>query len=144
MAAEIAGYMNNFCRHFVALLSLAAELDDISEPVIIRGSIRLWIHFGGPLLPTDYKINFAVLIFAVLVVAGPVSAQIPSPKPAPLAPVGVGGCSVQKGCSELAPDMIQSALGASPLEQNLRYLTDTIGGRVTGSPAADRAVGWAV
>jgi hypothetical protein len=40
--------------------------------------------------------------------------------------------------------MIQSALGASPLEQNLRYLTDVIGGRVTGSPAADRAVGWAV
>ena len=96
------------------------------------------------MLPTDYKINFAVLIFAVLVLAGPASAQIPPPKPAPLAPVGVGGCSVQKGCSELAPDMIQSALGASPLEQNLRYLTDTIGGRVTGSPAADRAVGWAV
>jgi carboxypeptidase Q len=40
--------------------------------------------------------------------------------------------------------MIQSALGASPLEENLRYLTDSIGGRVTGSPEADRAVGWAV
>jgi hypothetical protein len=40
--------------------------------------------------------------------------------------------------------MIQSALGASPLEENLRYLTDTIGGRVTGSPAADRAAKWAV
>jgi carboxypeptidase Q len=96
-------------------------------------------------LPAHYKIYFAILIFAVLVVAGPTSAQIPPPKPAPLAPpVGSGGCSVQKGCSELAPDMIRSALGASPLEQNLRYLTDTIGGRVTGSAAADRAVGWAV
>jgi carboxypeptidase Q len=92
-----------------------------------------------------YKFIFAVLIFAVLVDAGPASGQIPPPRPAPLAPpAGSGGCSVQKGCSELAPDMIQSALGASPLEQNLRYLTDTIGGRVTGSPAADRAVGWAV
>jgi hypothetical protein len=40
--------------------------------------------------------------------------------------------------------MIQSALGASPLEENLRYLTDTIGGRVTGTPAADRAARWAV
>lgn len=40
--------------------------------------------------------------------------------------------------------MIQSALGASPLEENLRYLTDNIGGRMTGSPEADRAVGWAV
>jgi hypothetical protein len=40
--------------------------------------------------------------------------------------------------------MEQTALGASPLEENLRYLSDSIGGRVTGSPAADRAVGWAV
>jgi hypothetical protein len=40
--------------------------------------------------------------------------------------------------------MIQSAMGVSPLEENLRYLTDAIGGRITGSPAADRAVGWAV
>jgi hypothetical protein len=40
--------------------------------------------------------------------------------------------------------MIKSALGTSPLEENLRYLTDTIGGRVTGTPEADRAVGWAV
>jgi carboxypeptidase Q len=92
-----------------------------------------------------YRINNAVLLFAVLVVTGPLSAQIPPSKPAPLSPpVGSGGCSVQKGCSELAPDMIQRALGASPLEQNLRYMTDTIGGRVTGSPVAERAVGWAV
>jgi hypothetical protein len=59
-------------------------------------------------------------------------------------PQGVGGCSVGKPCAELAPAMIQRALGPSPLEENLRYLTDTIGGRVTGSPEADRAVSWAV
>jgi len=59
-------------------------------------------------------------------------------------PSGTGGCSVGKSCAELAPSMMQSALGPSPLEENLRYLTDTIGGRVTGSPEADRAVGWAV
>jgi hypothetical protein len=40
--------------------------------------------------------------------------------------------------------MIQGALGESPLEENLRYLTDTIGGRVTGTPAAHRAALWAV
>jgi len=40
--------------------------------------------------------------------------------------------------------MIQSALGSSPLEENLRILTDAIGGRVTGTPAADRAAEWAV
>ncbi len=35
-------------------------------------------------------------------------------------------------------------MGASPLEENLRNLSDSIGGRVTGTPAADRATGWAV
>ncbi len=40
--------------------------------------------------------------------------------------------------------MIQSAEGPSPLAENLRHLTDEIGGRVSGSPAADKAVGWGV
>jgi hypothetical protein len=40
--------------------------------------------------------------------------------------------------------MMQSALGASPLEKNVSYLTDTIGRRVTGSPEAMRAVSWSV
>ena len=75
------------------------------------------------------------------------SAQIPPLKPPPFAtqvPQGFGACSVEKSCADLAPQMIQSALGPSPLAENLRYLTDTIGGRVTGTPAADRAADWAV
>jgi hypothetical protein len=40
--------------------------------------------------------------------------------------------------------MMQSALGASPLEENLRYLTTSLRGGITGSPKAERAVGWAV
>src|SRR5580700_11228560 len=72
-------------------------------------------------------------------------AQLPPTKPAPLqVPAGEGTCSVEKSCDDLAPAMIQSALGPSPLEENLRYLTDSVGGRMTGSPAADRAAGWAV
>ncbi len=59
-------------------------------------------------------------------------------------PQGTGACSVEKSCADLAPLMIRSALGPSPLEENLRTLTDSIGGRVTGSPAAARAVAWAV
>src|SRR5271154_6342406 len=73
--------------------------------------------------------------------------QIIPTKPAPLAPQvpqGTGVCSVAKSCAELAPAMIQAALGPSPLEDNLRYLADTIGGRVTGSPAAHQAAAWAV
>ena len=51
------------------------------------------------------------------------------PKP----PVGSGGCSVTAPtCADVAPGIIQSALGPSPLEGNLRYLTDVIGGRVEG------------
>ena len=74
-------------------------------------------------------------------------AQIPPVKPAPLSqqvPQGSGACSVEKSCADLAPAMIQSAMGPSPLEENLRYLTDTIGGRVTGTPSADRAADWGV
>jgi hypothetical protein len=59
-------------------------------------------------------------------------------------PNGAGACTVGKSCAELVPAMMQGALGASPLEENLRYLTTTLGGRVTGSPKAERAVGWAV
>jgi carboxypeptidase Q len=54
------------------------------------------------------------------------------------------GCSLQKSCAELAPEMIQSALGPSPLEENLRHLTLVIGGRISGSAANEKAVAWAV
>lgn len=53
------------------------------------------------------------------------------------------GCSLQKSCAELAPAMIQSALGPSPLESNLRYLTSSVGGRMTGTVANEKAVAWA-
>jgi carboxypeptidase Q len=74
-------------------------------------------------------------------------AQIPLAEPAPLSPqvpAGSGGCSVEKSCADLAPAIIDSALGASPLRENLRYLTDVIGGRVTGSHAASLAATWSV
>ena len=59
-------------------------------------------------------------------------------------PNGAGACTVGKSCAELVPTMMQSALGASPLEENLRYLTTTLLGRVTGSSKAERELGWAV
>src|SRR2546422_10630969 len=42
------------------------------------------------------------------------------------------------------PKIVANALGPSPLEENLRRLTDEVGGRMTGSPAVSRAVAWAV
>ncbi|HXO31149.1 MAG TPA: M20/M25/M40 family metallo-hydrolase [Candidatus Acidoferrales bacterium] len=40
--------------------------------------------------------------------------------------------------------VIQAALRPSPIESNLRHLTDEIGGRVPGTPAMQRAVDWGV
>lgn len=40
--------------------------------------------------------------------------------------------------------LIQDALKPSPIEHNLRRLTDEIGGRVPGTPAMERAVAWGV
>jgi len=40
--------------------------------------------------------------------------------------------------------IIQTALQSSPLENNLRRLTDEIGGRVPGTPAMQHAVQWGV
>jgi carboxypeptidase Q len=91
------------------------------------------------------NLGATLILSAVILFPFGTFAQIPPMKPPPLqVPTGTGTCSVEKSCDDLAPAMIQSALGPSPLEENLRYLSDTIGGRVTGSPAADRAVGWAV
>ena len=92
-------------------------------------------------------VKLLTVVHLLLLLAFAASAQIPPVKPAPLSqqvPQGSGACSLQKSCADLAPGMIQSALGPSPLEENLRYLSDTIGGRVTGTPAADRAADWAV
>src|SRR5580704_7783663 len=41
-----------------------------------------------------------------------------------------------------ANQVIQAALQPSPLEENLRRLTDEIGGRVPGTPAMQHAVQW--
>jgi hypothetical protein len=43
-----------------------------------------------------------------------------------------------------ADTLIKEALKPSPIGQNLEQLTDAIGGRVTGTPAMDKAVQWSV
>src|ERR1700738_861752 len=40
--------------------------------------------------------------------------------------------------------IIREALKPSPMESNLRHLTDEIGGRVPGTPAMQRAVEWGI
>ncbi len=43
-----------------------------------------------------------------------------------------------------ATRIVASALGPSPLEENLRRLTDEIGGRMSGTPAMRKAVVWGI
>ncbi len=88
----------------------------------------------------------AITLLGCAILAVVAAAQFPSaPKPLePKMPQGVGGCTINKPCAAVAPDIIKKALGPSPVESNLRQLTDVVGGRVTGSPAADKAIDWAV
>ncbi|MGH9780277.1 MAG: M20/M25/M40 family metallo-hydrolase, partial [Candidatus Acidiferrales bacterium] len=93
-----------------------------------------------------FTFRSAIIVLSCAMLAPVVSAQFPpAHKPLePKMPQGVGGCVINKPCAQVAPDIIKKALGPSALESNLRQLTDVIGGRVTGSPAADKAVDWAV
>jgi carboxypeptidase Q len=75
------------------------------------------------------------------------SAQLktdPLGKPLP----GIQGeaCSATEtsSCAEAAAKILPQVMGPSPLVENLRRLTDEVGGRVTGSPEMAKAVDWAV
>jgi carboxypeptidase Q len=78
------------------------------------------------------------------------SAQIPAVKPDSLRPgqaaPGAAGCSATEAssCAQAAAKITPIVMGESPLEENLRRLTDGIGGRVTGSPEMAKAVEWGV
>ena len=77
------------------------------------------------------------------------SAQLPPAKD-PLRSAQSGqsaaACSATdaSSCAQAAAKILPQVMGPSPMEENLRRLTDEIGGRVTGSPEMAKAVGWAV
>jgi len=90
----------------------------------------------------------ALFIAALL----PAAAQLPPAQSDPLARMRAAAaqnpgstCSVTDAslCAEASPKIIANALGPSPLYENLRRLTDEIGGRQTGTPAMARAITWA-
>jgi carboxypeptidase Q len=92
------------------------------------------------------------LLATLFLAAASAAAQISPPEPDPLARMRQAAAANSQTCSEselsacaqAAPKIISNALGASPLAENLRRLTDEIGGRLTGSPAMAKAVEWAV
>ena len=77
------------------------------------------------------------------------SAQLPPPKD-PLTPTqsaqSAAACSATdaSSCAQSAAKILPQVMGPSPMEENLRRLTDEIGGRVTGSPQMAKAIEWAV
>jgi carboxypeptidase Q len=78
------------------------------------------------------------------------AAQLPPAKTDPLGkPVpGIQGvaCSATEtsSCAEAAAKILPQVMGPSPMAENLRRLTDEVGGRVTGSPEMAKAVDWAL
>ncbi|HET7151600.1 MAG TPA: hypothetical protein VFI60_09325, partial [Candidatus Acidoferrum sp.] len=92
--------------------------------------------------------RFLISWLPYLLVAFSVAAQLP-PVKNPLAPAqnpAAVGCSAAdaSSCAQIAAKLQPIILGPSPMEENLRRLTDEIGGRVTGSPQMAKAVDWAV
>ena len=89
---------------------------------------------------------FLLLSFVALMPS--LKAQIPAAKQSPLVPAQTtqAGCSATaaSSCAEAAAKILPIVMRASPLEENLRRLTDEIGGRVTGSPEMAKAVEWGV
>ena len=92
------------------------------------------------------KFLFLTALFPYLFAASS-SAQLP-PAKNPLAPAqnAPAACSVTdaSSCAQVAAKLLPIVMGPSPMEENLRRLTDEIGGRVTGSQEMAKAVEWAV
>jgi carboxypeptidase Q len=96
----------------------------------------------------------ALLIISIftLTLAAPTRAQIPQSNPptetdplhrAQTTPSAACTTDASSSCAEVAAKILPLILGSSPIQENLRRLTDEIGGRVTGSPSMERAVQWA-
>jgi carboxypeptidase Q len=79
-----------------------------------------------------------------------VFAQLPPAKTDVLRPPqgapGAAACSATdaSSCAQAAAKIIPIVMGDSPLQENLRKLTDEVGGRVSGSPEMAKAVEWGV
>ena len=91
----------------------------------------------GALLITSFLLCFTT----------PCRAQLPPLKSDPLSKSSSSAqaCSASEAsCAEVAAKVLPQVMGPSPMEENLRRLTDEIGGRVTGSPEMAKAIDWAL
>ena len=95
-------------------------------------------------------IFLSLLLFSLSICPPPAQAQLPQATKDPLSPTqgatAQPGCSVTESssCAQAAAKLLPIVMGSSPMEENLRRLTDEIGGRVTGTPEMAKAVEWGV
>ncbi len=96
-----------------------------------------------------YVENFFAAVLLSFSASLPAWAQLPPTKDS-LGPAqsaqSAAACSATdaSSCAQAAAKILPLVMGPSPMEENLRRLTDEIGGRVSGSPEMSRAVEWAV
>src|ERR1700722_3880012 len=94
--------------------------------------------------------SWSLLILLAGVPTPALLAQLPPVKIDPLraqqAGKGTAACSAieTSSCAEAAAKLLPLILGDSPMIDNLRRLTEEIGGRVTGTPEMAKAVEWGV
>jgi hypothetical protein len=127
-------------RARVVLRYIQLFVTDMSAE-LVYGESRI---AGHPL--TASKLPQAAMIACLLLCPSALPAQIPPLQPPPLQPPSGGEvCSVEKSCAELAPEMIRSALGPSPLEANLHHLADLNRAHAASSAATiHNTVAWAI
>src|SRR5260370_122536 len=95
-------------------------------------------------------IFFNCLLLCLFACLPSLRAQMPPAKKDPLSPSqsaqGKACCSATEAssCAEAAAKILPIVMGSSPMEENLRRLTDEVGGRVTGTPEMAKAVEWGV
>src|SRR5215475_11149747 len=93
--------------------------------------------------------RFRCVALFLLAIPACAAAQLSQAKSDPLnkiqVPQGTPACSATEvsSCAEAASKILPQVMSDSPLADNLRRLTDEIGGRVTGSPQMAKAVEWA-
>ena len=90
------------------------------------------------------------ILLCLFVSVAPAAAQMPPAQKDTLAPpqgsAAPATCSATDAstCEQVAAKLLPIIMGPSPMEENLRRLTDEIGGRVSGTPKVAEAVQWGV
>src|SRR5437868_2121435 len=95
-------------------------------------------------------ILFPFVLFCFVTCLLPAQGQLPPAMKDPRIPgqsaPGKTACSTTaaSSCAEAAAKILPIVMGSSPMEENLRRLTDEVGGRVTGTPEMAKAIQWGI